>query len=250
MTRAPLARVMAQVRFPAVLFIEEKSRVAPFQADLRSRYPVFRQETGQNVQIALNPSGPAIQSMPSPLWRFADVAGEWSIVLAPDSVTLDTRAYESRGDLLGRLQDVLGAVERHFQPGIAERVGLRYLTRVTGLGYEQLDSMVSEGLLGLAVPDLRSHVAHAISEAAMKVEEGQLLMRWGILPANGTFDPLVLEPLEQPSWILDIDVANTATRTFEGAALITTFDTLAQRAYAMFRHMVTKDFLVLHGGTV
>jgi uncharacterized protein (TIGR04255 family) len=241
---------MAQVRFPAILFIEDKSRVAPFQADLRSRYPAFRQETGQNVQIALNPSGPAIQSLPSPLWRFADVASQWNLVLAPDSVTLDTRAYESRTDLLTRLRDVLEAVERHFQPGIAERVGLRYVSRVTGAAYEQLDAVVSEGLLGIAKPNLRNHVMHAISEAAMKVEEGQLLTRWGILPPHGTFDPLVLEPLDLPSWILDIDVANTVTRTFDGAALITNFDALAQRAYAMFRFMVKEDFLVLHGGTV
>lgn len=243
-------RVLAQVRFPAVLFIHEESRVAPFQAELRSRYPAFRQETGQSVQIALGPGGPAFQSQPAKVWRFSDVDGATSVMLAPDSITLDMKAYESRTDLLERLREVLGALNRHFAPGIAERVGLRYVSRLAGDGYKQIDRMVEPSYLGIASPVLRNHVSHSISEAALQIEEGHLLMRWGVLPANGTFDPFILEPLGEPCWVLDIDVSSAQTQPFECERLTENFGSLAERAYALFRHMVLDDFLVLHGGTL
>lgn len=246
--RAPLARVLAQVRYPSVLYIGEKSRLAPFQADVRARYPIFREDSGQNFKVEMSPSGPAIETERSTLWRFGSVDGVWLITLTPEAVTLETRAYESRTEFVDRLAHVLACVETHFAPGIAERISMRYVTRVTDEGYDRIDEMVEPGLLGLAIPEFRCHVTHAISEAAIEIEEGALSLRWGVLPPNGTFDPFVLEPIDKPSWVIDIDVSITGFTDFKASALADHFYALAKRAYAIFRHMVTDAFLALYGG--
>lgn len=246
--RAPLARVLAQVRYPSILYIGEKSRLAPFQAEVRAQYPIFREDSGQNFKVEMSPGGPAIETERSTLWRFGSVDGVWLITLTPEAVTLETRAYESRAEFVQRLAHVLACVETHFAPGIAERISMRYVTRVTDEGYDRIDDMVEPGLLGLAVPEFRRHVTHAISEAAIEIEEGALFLRWGVLPPNGTFDPFVLEPIDKPSWVIDIDVSITGFTSFKAGALADHFYALAKRAYAIFRHMVTGAFLALYGG--
>lgn len=248
LANAPLACVLAQVKFPTILVIEDRSRVAPFQADLRAEYPVFRQEAGQNLRIDMGPSGPNVSTDAVTLWRFMDLEGHWTVTLGPEAITLETRAYDQRQDFLGRLSSVLQAVERHFAPGIAERLGIRYVSRVTGEGYDRIEEIISSGLLGVAIPPLRDHVTHAISEAAMTAEEGGVMMRWGMLPPNGTIDPLVLEPVNMPSWVLDIDVSTTGYSAFEAQSIMEKFGALAQRAYSVFRYMVTDSFLTLYGG--
>jgi len=54
---APLERVIAQLRFPEILSVEQRDFVAPFQEAIRSKYPVLRQEQTQG--ILLGPAGAA-----------------------------------------------------------------------------------------------------------------------------------------------------------------------------------------------
>lgn len=248
LARAPLARVLAQARFPRLLFVEDKSKVAPFQAELRAEYPFFSEDKGQNLKVEFGQPGPTIQTEATTLWRFASVDRDRMITLTPEAVTLEAKTYGSRRDFLGRLGQVLSAVQRHFEPGVADRIAMRYVTRVTAEGYDHIDLMIRPGLLGVAIPELRANVTHAVSEAAITVEEGALMLRWGVLPPGGTIDPSVLEPIDAPSWIIDIDVSTAQVVNFDADDLATGFDALAQRAYAVFRYMVTDDFLKLHGG--
>lgn len=249
LAKAPLARVLAQVRFPRLLSIEDKSKVAPFQAELRAAYPFFSEDKGQNLKVELGQPGPVIQTVATTLWRFASVDRDRTITLTPEAVTLEAKTYGSRRDFLSMLGEVVGAVQRHFAPGVAERIAIRYVTRVVGEGYDRIDAMIRPGLLGVAIPEMRANVTHAVSEAAMTVEDGALMLRWGVLPPSGTIDPSVLEPVDQPSWIIDIDVSSVQqVMVFDADDLVTGFDALAQRAYAVFRYMVTDDFLKLHGG--
>src|SRR5580658_5911796 len=47
LAHAPLVRVIAQVRFPLVVAVEQRDFIAPFQETIRARYPVLRQEQTQ-----------------------------------------------------------------------------------------------------------------------------------------------------------------------------------------------------------
>src|SRR4051794_29966976 len=75
---APLIRVVAQVRFPAILKIEQDSGfVAEFQEAVRDRYPFLTHEKGQ--QVTLGPMQPIQVEFSSPsVWRFADGPKGWA----------------------------------------------------------------------------------------------------------------------------------------------------------------------------
>jgi uncharacterized protein (TIGR04255 family) len=248
LARSPLVRVLAQV--PGILKIENKDVVALFQEEIRRDYPLFEQQPTQHVEVQLGPSGPTVKQVPGTNWRFQDAKRNWRLSLSTDALSFEVESYTSRGDFLARWTKAIAAVERIFEPRIALRIGMRYIDRVTDKPLEAIDGLVHADILGFARPPLREHVHRAMSEATLSVEEGEMLLRWGIMPANTTVDPTVLPPIPHLSWILDIDVSSSEQRTFDNSQLGASFRALAERAYAVFRYMTTDEFLKTYGGAV
>jgi uncharacterized protein (TIGR04255 family) len=248
--RAPLARVVAQVRFPGLLKIENRDVVSAFQEAIRREYPLFEQASSQQIQVEIGPGGPSVKQVPGSLWRFQDARKNWRLSLSSDSMSLEVESYTSRGDFLARWNSLLQAAEAAFDPQIVLRIGMRYIDRVTDAPLQTIDQMVHTDVLGFAKPPIRAHIRHALSEATLEIEEGEMLLRWGIMPPNSTIDPGVLVPIPGLSWLLDIDVFSGEQRPFVSDALSAAFLALAQRAYAVFRHMTTDEFLKAYGGAV
>jgi uncharacterized protein (TIGR04255 family) len=246
---APLAAVLAQLRFPGILKIDSKEAVAPFQEQVRRDYPLFEQEPTQQIEVQMGPSGPTVRQVAGNAWRFRDASKHWRVSLLTDSVSIETDNYASRNDFLARWTKILAAIERNFEPQIALRIGMRYIDRITEEPLEIIDQLVRSDVLGVAHPPLRKHVRHALSEASLAIDEGQMLLRWGVMPPNGTIDPLVLKPIPEVSWILDIDVSSDMQRPFAHAALEGCFRALAARAYSVFRYITTERFLKTYGAT-
>ncbi len=240
---SPLARVLAQVRFSSVLKIDSKEGVAPLQEELRSHYPLLEQVLSQQLHIDMTPGGGGIRPITNNVWRFSDAEHGFVLSLTSDTLTLEARYYPGRAAFLDRWADALVRVERVFAPGLALRTGARYLNRLTGDSLDRLPEWVRPSLIGVAQPDLREHVNQAISEANLRVEEGDLMLRWGILPANATIDPGLLEPTAEWSWILDVDVSSGQQKPFDAKALTEEYSRLMERAYAVFRWVVTEDGL-------
>ena len=185
--------------------------------------------------------------MPGNVWCFFDADRQWRLILNNNSVSLDTTNYESRKSFISQLTNVISAVEAAFDPQIALRLGLRFIDRVVGDPLEEIDSLVLSEMMGIANTSYRPHVRHSMTEALVAIEEGEMLLRWGLLSANATIQPGVLDPVSQPSWILDIDVYSSEQRKFEIEPLRAAFVALAERAYSVFRHMTTKQFLTTYG---
>jgi uncharacterized protein (TIGR04255 family) len=251
--RAPLARVIAQVRFPEILSIRNPDKVAGLQEELRAAYPILSQD--QVANMVLGPQGlsaPRLEE--SKIWRFADSAVElsWRVSLGTNYVALETGAYRSRADFLDRLAVVLQAVERHFKPAQTQRLGVRHVNRLTGEAAQQVVRLIKPNALGiLADTDgLGASVLHFLSEAQLLTEEGQLMSRWGVLPPNGTYDPESLPPLPEQSWVMDFDMSNETPHPFESAEIITSATQFAERVYSVFRAMVTDEFLRFFGGEI
>jgi uncharacterized protein (TIGR04255 family) len=246
--RAPLVRVLSQVRFPGILKIDNKDAVSGFQEAIRRDYPLFEQMAKQQIQVQIGPGGPDVKQLPGNIWRFQDSAKDWRLSLDTESVSLEVHSYTSRKDFLARWTKVLEAIEDTFDPRIALRIGMRYIDRVSEKPLESIDQMVHTEILGFAKPPLREHVRHALSEATLEIEEGELLLRWGIMPAHTTIDPNLLPPVGELSWILDIDVSSGEQREFGHGQLGASFKALAERAYSVFRYMTTPKFLQTYGG--
>lgn len=247
---APLAFVVAQVRFPAVLSISQSSFVGQFQEYIRADYPVLRQE--RQAQIALGPDGPSARDG-GLVWRFDQADGPWQVTLADNFVALSTQRYTSRADFLARLGTVVNALMTWISPAKCERLGVRYVCRVTDAAVlERLPELIEPSVLGVAalaeLGDDRVSRDYALVDASFSHADGSALRgRWGLLPANGTFDVNV-EPIDVPSWVLDLDVYTTAWDDFAPNAILERARAFCERQYRMFRWAVTDDFLRAFGG--
>jgi uncharacterized protein (TIGR04255 family) len=237
--RSPLVRVVAQARFSRVLKIDSQDGMVAFQEEIRSEYPLLEQVAAQQLQVDFSSGLPNVRPVTSTLWRFSDANRGWLLSFASDVITLETRRYEGRTNFLGRWAAALASLERIFTPSLAVRLGVRYINRIDGESLLDLAEWVRPGLIGVAEPQLRDHVTQALSEAMITIEEGSLQLRWGILPANVTYDPNLLAAVPNSSWILDIDVSSTGQRPFSGVDLTSAFQALTNRAYSVFRYAVT-----------
>lgn len=246
---APLVRVIAQVRFPQVLSIEKRDFVAPFQEAIRSQYPVLRAEQMQGLVVGPQGSSPM---PPQVIWRFGDVEEHWRVSLAPDFAVIETTAYKSRDDFFERFEGMIQALAEHVGPRVVDRIGVRYIDRITGDSVAKISTLVRPEVLGIVAAEAARHARHALSESVFAVPGSatQLLGRWGLLPKGGTVDPAAIEPSPEISWILDLDMFRSETRPFASDEIVSEARSYAERIYTFFRWAVTDDFLRLYGGSV
>jgi uncharacterized protein (TIGR04255 family) len=247
--KAPLVSVIAQVRFPMLLTARDPHRVAIFQEAIRDQYPHLDQNT-----IMVVPGGApnaANESAAVVHWRFADEAADfkWRVTLAQDFIALETRAYESRQDFMERLETILQTLGETLSPTYMMRFGMRYIDQIKGDQLARIDTLLRKEVLGVA-PCAGPDVRQVITEFAAPAERGELLARWGRLPANMTVDPNLLPPIAEDSWLIDLDVSRTGQVTFEAKGIVETARSAAGRVYAVFRWMVTEEFLKAYGGKV
>lgn len=249
LSRAPLVAVLAQARFPEIFSISKKEYVADFQEKIRRSYPRSDSQTG----IFLNVSGGAPEAKPVTNWKFSNEEGTWVISLTTTFVTLQTTAYESRPDFIERLTEVLSAVAETMQPSLLLRLGVRYIDRVSGDQFARLSDLVeSPGVMGLeTAASLRDNVIQSMHDTVCRVAEGRLRARWGIIPAKGSHDPSLVEPIDGQSWVLDLDVYqqfNDRKQEFKADEIAKFAMGLSTRAYAVFRWAVTDKYLEAYGG--
>ncbi|KAM3095574.1 TIGR04255 family protein [Phormidesmis sp. 146-35] len=244
---APLVRVLAQVRFPLILSIERKEFVSGFQEALRKQYPILQPEQTQGFVVGMQGIVP---TEPRTTWRFTDLGENWRVTLAPDFVALETTAYLSRNDFLKRLEVVLAALETYIQPQVVERLGLRYIDRLVGEDVNQLADLVRPEISGIIGLDIRASVHQTINESLFNLPNGeeQIVARWGLIPAGTSFDLYAIEPIDQQSWILDLDMSLSKNREFNIGVLMHEAQHFAERIYTFFRWAVTPSFLRRFGG--
>jgi uncharacterized protein (TIGR04255 family) len=245
---APLVRVVTQLRFAPIASITQMEFIAPFQEALRSSYPTMGQQRA--VMLNFGPEGVS-QTTGDRQWRLVNDQGTWTVVLAPSFVSLETTSYESRTDFVDRLTHVASALEATIGSVPIERLGVRYTDRLTGDDATTgLESLVRKEALGAAAFPLDGvQLRAAVSEAEFVLpDETQITARWGQLPADATLTP-DLAPIDEPSWIMDIDVAASNVQ-LRSADVESVSRRLCEHAYNLFRWIVTDEFLRRYGGSV
>jgi len=249
LSNAPLVRVISQVRFPIIVSIEKREFIGSFQEAIRDMYPVLRIEQTHGVIMGVQTIEP---TQSNTIWRFGDVEGKWRASLASGFVALETTAYTSRSDFLERLRILLEAVNTHVGPKLADRLGVRYIDRVTGDQVHEIEKLVRKEILGILATPVVAYVQHALSESLFKIPDSnaRMLARWGRLSEDVTPDPGAIEPISDPSWILDIDMFCAEPKPFDPGKLIDDTRTYAERIYAFFRWAVTDAFLRQYGGKI
>lgn len=243
---APLVKVLAQLRFPANLEMEDRTALAGFQKALREDYPVYRAGAEHTRVFA---DGKMLQLDSSIVHRFSDVDGSWVASVTPEWVALETTSYTTRVDFVARWSKVIAALSAMEQaPAVYDRLGVRYIDQLTGDDATvNLRTNIREEVLGaLALEDgesERGSLVAAVTQAHFLLDGPQLMARWGRLPPNGAILPGI-DPIPEVSWILDMDVfVEEEGRRFNAEEVVAATERYAQHAYRFFRWAFTDTFI-------
>ena len=243
--RAPLVLVVAQVRFPQITSISRSDFVGPFQEAIRAEYPILRREETHDMVIQ---HGGIAKGRSSAIWRFSEADGPWRVALAEEFVALETHQYSSRDDFISRLERVLSALAEHATPSQADRIGVRYIDRLTGRDAEDLPSLVRPEIAGVLGAAVASKTYQAVSQHLFELEgDNRLLARWGRVPPDRGFADAV-PPVDTRSWVLDLDAFRDGAVPFSSMDLANQARELSERIYTFFRWSVTREFIRRFGG--
>ncbi|MHB8719699.1 MAG: TIGR04255 family protein [Candidatus Dormibacteria bacterium] len=248
--RPPLTFVVAQARFERIASVVSEDFIGGFQEAIRGSYPVMRR--AQQAGMLIGPEGQVVTADAGVLWRFDERPEGWQVVLAPDFVALSTKQYTRRQDFMDRFATILGAAQQELRVRFCERLGIRYVDRVTEASLlDRLPELLKPEVVGAVGVDLGEESVqpvHNFVDATYRLAGTmELHARWGVLPPSVTFDPAI-EAAEMPSWVLDLDAYSTGQIAFDPRALTDAATQLTERIYRFFRWAVRDDFLVAHGG--
>jgi uncharacterized protein (TIGR04255 family) len=250
---APLAKVLTQVQYSRTPQLVTDSAEALI-AQALDRYPVRRRQMAAALAPMLIVNGQQLQPPggfpPSTALSFSDPAGEWLVTVTETAVALETSAYGTRDDFSSRASEIFAAIATVALPPVVDRLGVRYIDRLSGDAIKRVPAYFAPqltGLIGYTESSLELH--HSITESQIDISsEESMLVRSGLLPAGSAFDPS-LPPIPVPSWVLDTDVFTTRAQfAFEPAELTTRLRRFAETAYAFFRFATTEEFQSDHFG--
>lgn len=245
--KPPLEQVICQVQFPQILAIRNEDAVIPFQEALRHQYPVLRKEQTRDVQIS--EAGVKVSDSGF-VWRLHDDVGAYQVSLAPGFVSLAVQRYESRAEFTDRVREALDALDAAFAPATFDRIGVRYIDRVTGSILDDLAAYVRPELLGVAGSGtLGSDYIRSIGEASGLIQGRiQQRARWGVISPGDAVDPRSLPPIDVASWFLDVDTFSDDGGSFDVGSIVDETEKYSVAAYQFFRWSVRDEFLRYFGG--
>ena len=246
---APLVRAIAQVRFPPILSIEEQKFVGPFQEAIREKYPILEPIQTQNV--IFNTEGVLVNPpTPQTTWCFWNADRTWRISLASSAVSIETTKYTNRNDFLSRLESLLVTLHSSFHLSQIDRLGLRYIDRVVGKNLQDISKLIRPEMAGIICSDLQEYIHQILHESLFLLPSGeaQIAARWGVMPANSTFDPYAIEAIPESSWILDLDISTVKAQEFSVQSIMQQAHSFTEWLYTFFIWLVTDEFLQRYGG--
>jgi uncharacterized protein (TIGR04255 family) len=200
-------------------------------------YPRLEQVQGQAVNVTLGPGAPAMTQAPMVSgWRLQSADGLWIVSLLPDHVALETTGYSEWDEFRERLHALLDVTAEHIRPGIEQRLGLRYIDRITEVDTESpsgWEPYLARELLGLVLHDgLGAAVTTARQQLLLDLNEGYACaFAHGFLPGeDGRLD-----------YLLDYDLFREGGRAFSADAVKEALDILSEDALKLFQASITQS---------
>lgn len=241
---APLELVLCQVRWPQLSTLQgDISDSARSFGNLLTGFPLF--SAGPEMVMELTPSG-FIQAPAGVLYQWSTPDRATSVTLTNTFVTLATKRYEGYEAFSGQLRDVLTALEATMRIPLVERVGVRYVNRITDPAkISHIGDLVRPEILGyqvLTAATSEVRLVQALTQSLFDVGDGSLQARSGILPPGETLDPTI-GILESPSWILDIDSFQQSEALFDLESVLAQASKLSDSAYDFFKLVILEGFL-------
>lgn len=229
---AQLELVVAQVRFEAIDEVADSSigLALGTALDAATSWSEVRSQRSRAEGGARRRDG----------WEFSTDDGAWTITVLGDQVSLATARYTRWSDFSARLATVIAAVSNVLRPKLEQRLGLRYVDRLTRPRVEKpygWNGWISEAFLGPLAHDLLGpYVRSTQQQLDVALGSGRsAIARHGAFP----------DPSEAGlvSYLLDFDVYRDGMRAFHPTALLAEMKEFNRLQLQLFQAAVTPALL-------
>lgn len=247
LTSSPLVLALCQVQFTTVLSIADTAAVSAFHNKIRDKYPIANLTA--RVEVGVGETN--IRQTQSTQWQFSDLDSIWQVVLAPASISLETRKYTEFSEFLDRLGALLTSVIEHFQPPIGTRIGLRYINelRSTTMSWSDAISRTVLGPLGVSALSENAEQLSGVQQILLRYPGNQgITIHQGVLPGGTTVRQRPGEQVPDGQfYLLDFDVFREFPMPvgllMEPKSICKYVEEYHQVIYRLFRWSVTDGYL-------
>jgi uncharacterized protein (TIGR04255 family) len=237
LTRSPLELVVCQVRHERNLAVADAKRALRVHDGLEEQYPTIDESSGMALNIVGGPTGLSTATDQQRGWSFRSSDGNWTVVLMPDFFALETKAYEDWEDFSARLAAVVRHVDEVLEPSLEQRVGLRFIDRITDPKMSapgDWGGWIDDRLLG---PILHQAFGPAIKSVQQVVQldggdDMEVILRHGCLLEGAPGD-------QAWHYLLDHDCSRSRARAFSAEAVCAGVEGLHRLALSVFQAAVT-----------
>jgi len=236
MSRAPLALVLAQVRWPEHRHLAaEMGEFAQEFGKHLDHFPLSNEITEQGFH--LTPEG--VKPVNGVIYEWRSIDDVWVVRLGATFMSLYCAPHENYryAEFAEHLDIVLSLLKEVLRIQVTERIGVRYVNRLSEPEVmAKLPDIFDPRVLGMEGLASGSGVrlVSTLSQAVYKVEDVNLQVRSGYLPAGETMDPAI-EPIGRPSWILDLDAYQEGRLVYAPEQVREVASRLADTAYDFFK---------------
>ncbi|HED12157.1 MAG TPA: TIGR04255 family protein [Gammaproteobacteria bacterium] len=170
--RSPLAFVLSQVRFPAVLKMED--RVPDIQEALRKQdFPRYNKEDIQQVTF----SGNELKAERDKRWVFVSRSRHEAVILSSNFVVYETSDYDVFETFTERFSPVLKLIADATTTEFVEQLGLRYVDLIRPTENKAACEFLRENVRGLSQEDLGASSLRNQFSTQAHTEQGDLFVR-------------------------------------------------------------------------
>lgn len=245
--RSPLAVVVFQVKYEQNLSVgagDTGLRVHEQLGGPDGRYVRVEPVQMANSAIQVSPLGLSqlpSSSVPSRGFRMTNENGTLILSLMPEFASVETTAYGAwKDDFRERIREFLDALAQHLNPRVEERIGLRYVNRITEPEVSipsDFQGILSDGLLGAVANEFWGPgVTGSQQQLELDVGDGiRCVLRHGTLPRS---TGIGLE-----GYLLDIDTFRAQPRRFGLDSIMQACDKLNEAALGIFQESLAKGYL-------
>lgn len=238
LARSPLELVVCQLRFETRAQVAEAPIALAIHEALggaAGRYPRL-EALGQAVNVIVGPGAPpAVSQQTVSGWRYQSGDGSWIVSVAPDNVSLETTGYTEWEDFSQRMRELLDVTASHIAPGIEQRLGLRYIDRIT-----EVDASSPAEWRPYIAPELLGLVLHEQLGAAVKTARQQLVLDLGDGYSCNVGHGFVPEN-NRHNYLLDFDLFREGGRPFSADNVSEALEILHDDAGKLFQALITSD---------
>ncbi len=244
LTRSPLALVVCQVKFEELIAPSDARTAVAFHDALGGRsgpYPKLEQAISQTINVVGGPGGVQSSAQPRQGWRLRSAEGHWTVVLMPDHVVLETSRYTTwSDDFEPRLNNLLRATALHIEPALEQRLGLRYVDRITEPAVQapgEWREYINLTFLGAILDDQ--------IEGSIRAAQQQIDVDLGDGIAAGVRHGFFADPSRDgsPTYLLDVDVYRETGQAFDVAGIMATLNIFHERNLQVFQRVMTPKML-------